>query len=103
MLIAFAFWRPVARVLRLSPWELHESNIKQTAASEAASVISGGLVAPIPAYLLFTGDSGKGGPASGWAGRAHRRRRPRPSSATGRAGSLSGRCLLWQTVSLPAV
>jgi uncharacterized oligopeptide transporter (OPT) family protein len=34
---------------------LHESNINQTVASAAASIISGGLVAPIPAYTLLTG------------------------------------------------
>lgn len=32
-----------------------ESNINQTTASSCASIISGGLVAPIPAYTLLTG------------------------------------------------
>ena len=66
LLIAFVFWRPVARLLRLPPWELHESNINQTAASAAASIISGGLVAPIPAYLLLTGDTLALAPLTAW-------------------------------------
>ncbi len=57
LLLAFAFWRPVQRVLGLAPWERFESNIAQTTASSAASIISGGLVAPIPAYLIMTGES----------------------------------------------
>ena len=34
---------------------LYENNINQTAASSATSIISGGLVAPIPALTLLTG------------------------------------------------
>lgn len=56
LLLAFAFWRPWTRLWSRSPeWGLYESNINQTAASSAASIISGGLVAPIPAYLVITG------------------------------------------------
>lgn len=57
LLLAFAFWRPVQRLLALAPWERYESNIAQTTASSAASIISGGLVAPIPAYLIMSGES----------------------------------------------
>ena len=55
LLLAFAFWAPVTRLLRLTPWTMLESNINQTAASSAASIISSGLVAPIPALALMTG------------------------------------------------
>ena len=57
LLLAFAFWRPVQRLLGVAPWERYESNIAQTTASSAASIISGGLVAPIPAYLIMSGES----------------------------------------------
>jgi len=55
LLLAYAFWVPLCRALGLARWTLLESNINQTAASSAASIISGGLVAPIPALALFTG------------------------------------------------
>lgn len=55
LLVGFAFWQNLARVLRRPAWTLHESNINQTTASSAASIISGGLVAPIPAFTLLTG------------------------------------------------
>jgi len=57
LLLAYAFWRPLARLTGAPAWQLHESNIAQTGASAAASIISGGLVAPIPAYLLITGET----------------------------------------------
>lgn len=56
LLIGFALWQGlVGRRNNRSAWTLHESNINQTVASAAASIISGGLVAPIPAYTLLTG------------------------------------------------
>ncbi|MCQ4312361.1 OPT/YSL family transporter [Pseudomonas stutzeri] len=55
LLVGFAFWQSLARFFRRPAWSLHESNINQTAASSAASIISSGLVAPIPAYTLITG------------------------------------------------
>src|SRR3546814_10736775 len=45
-------WRLAGR-----QWGILENNINQTAASSAASIISGGLVAPIPAWQLITGNS----------------------------------------------
>ncbi|MGR8950013.1 MAG: OPT/YSL family transporter, partial [Gammaproteobacteria bacterium] len=57
LLIAYAFWQPVTRLFGSAPWGIYESNINQTAASSAASIISGGLVAPIPAYLMISGRS----------------------------------------------
>jgi len=55
LLAGLAFWRAAERAARAAPWTMKESNICQTAASAAASIISGGLVAPIPAYTLLTG------------------------------------------------
>lgn len=56
LLVGFALWQGLARHRNnRSAWTLHESNINQTVASAAASIISGGLVAPIPAYTLLTG------------------------------------------------
>lgn len=58
LLIGFGFWQGMAkRAGQGQAWTLHESNINQTVASAAASIISGGLVAPIPAYTLLTGES----------------------------------------------
>ncbi|GAB6390215.1 OPT family oligopeptide transporter [Stutzerimonas marianensis] len=55
LLVGFAFWQGLARSWRGADWTMQESNINQTTASSAASIISGGLVAPIPAYTLITG------------------------------------------------
>jgi uncharacterized oligopeptide transporter (OPT) family protein len=55
LLLAFAFWVPITRAFGLAPWGMLESNINQTAASSAASIISSGLVAPIPALAIMTG------------------------------------------------
>jgi OPT family oligopeptide transporter len=56
-LLGYAFWKVAADLLHLEPWSLQENTYNQTTASAAASIISGGLVAPIPAYTLLTGDS----------------------------------------------
>ncbi len=56
LLVALAFWRLLERTAGVPQWTLKESNIGQTAASSAASIISGGLVAPIPAYALISGE-----------------------------------------------
>jgi putative OPT family oligopeptide transporter len=67
LLLGFGFWQGVAaRTARGHAWTLHESNINQTVASAAASIISGGLVAPIPAYTLLTGDALAAGPMMAW-------------------------------------
>lgn len=56
LLCGVGFWQFSFGRVRQSPeWTLHESNINQTVASAAASIVSGGLVAPIPAYTLLTG------------------------------------------------
>lgn len=56
-LLSFAFWRSAERIAGVRPWGMLENNINQTAASSAASIISAGLVAPIPALTLLTGKS----------------------------------------------
>lgn len=53
-LLGFAFWQALAP-LGVRGLGLHENNINQTTASSAASIISSGLVAPIPALTLVTG------------------------------------------------
>lgn len=54
-LLAAALWGLAQRFARARPWALLENNINQTTASSSASIISGGLVAPIPALTLLTG------------------------------------------------
>jgi uncharacterized oligopeptide transporter (OPT) family protein len=66
LLAGLAFWRAAERAARATPWTLKESNISQTAASAAASIISGGLVAPIPAYTLLTGRAFDPWPLAAW-------------------------------------
>ncbi len=67
LLVGFGFWQGVAARVRKGPsWTLHESNMNQTVASAAASVISGGLVAPIPAHTLLTGEALPAAPMMAW-------------------------------------
>ena len=56
-LLSMGFWGLARRSVgdRVPPWGLLENNINQTAASSAASIISAGLVAPIPALTILTG------------------------------------------------
>ncbi|WP_134724088.1 OPT/YSL family transporter, partial [Pseudomonas viridiflava] len=63
----YGIWQGLARRSSTQlPWTLHESNINQTVASAAASIISGGLVAPIPAYTLLTGQQLDAIPMIAW-------------------------------------
>ena len=66
LLVGFAFWQGLAKGLGRPAWSLHESNISQTTASSAASIISSGLVAPIPAYTLITGQQFDTLPLMAW-------------------------------------
>ena len=66
LLLALALWRVLERVARVPHWTLKESNIGQTTASSAASIISGGLVAPIPAYALISGEQLAALPMMAW-------------------------------------
>jgi uncharacterized oligopeptide transporter (OPT) family protein len=54
-LLSYAFWKIVERLRPVRPWGMLENNINQTAASSSASIISAGLVAPIPALTMLTG------------------------------------------------
>ncbi len=56
-LLAFGFWRALNRAGHTAPLALRENNINQTAASASASIVSGGLVAPIPALTMLTGQT----------------------------------------------
>lgn len=53
-LISYAFWQKMP-VVRRSNFTLLETNITQTSASAAGSILSAGLVAPIPALTILTG------------------------------------------------
>ncbi|MCQ4286672.1 OPT/YSL family transporter [Pseudomonas stutzeri] len=66
LLVGFAFWQSLTKMLGRPAWTLHESNINQTTASSAASIISSGLVAPIPAYTLITGQQFETVPLMAW-------------------------------------
>ena len=54
-LVSYGFWQLSSKFFRTRDWAQNESVYSQTTASAAASIISGGLVAPIPAYTLITG------------------------------------------------
>ncbi|REK06004.1 MAG: OPT family oligopeptide transporter [Planctomycetota bacterium] len=59
-LLSCGFWATARRVGgedRIAHWGMLENNINQTCASSAASIISAGLVAPIPALAILTGQT----------------------------------------------
>jgi len=56
-LLAFGFWGAMHRAGHTPALALRENNINQTAASASASIVSGGLVAPIPALTMLTGQT----------------------------------------------
>jgi putative OPT family oligopeptide transporter len=56
-LLGFAFWRLAEDLFHRPHWGRAENTINQTTASSAASIVSGGLVAPIPALTLITGQT----------------------------------------------
>jgi putative OPT family oligopeptide transporter len=66
LLLGYLLWRLLLRAGTDRPWALLESNISQTTASSAASIISGGLVAPIPALALVSGLVLAPGPLMAW-------------------------------------
>ena len=55
LLLASGFWTLLARLRGGSRLLPGEANIMQTAASSSANIISGGLVAPIPALAMLSG------------------------------------------------
>jgi len=54
-LLSYAFWRSLEGLFKTRNWGMLENNINQTAASSGASISSAGLVAPIPALTMITG------------------------------------------------
>lgn len=58
-LLSFGFWNGLHQLSgrRVRHWGILENNINQTACSSAASVSSAGLVAPIPALAMLTGQT----------------------------------------------
>lgn len=65
-LLSYAFWNGLHHFGRARPWGLLENNINQTAASSAASILSAGLVAPIPALAMLTGETLPFGLLAAW-------------------------------------
>jgi uncharacterized oligopeptide transporter (OPT) family protein len=59
ILLAFALWKVVGGLSfgRMRPFNVLENNINQSACSAAAAVSSAGLVAPIPALTMMTGEA----------------------------------------------
>jgi putative OPT family oligopeptide transporter len=56
-LLAFGFWQASVRAFRVPAFGVLENNLNQTAASAGAAISSAGLVAPIPALALLTGQT----------------------------------------------
>lgn len=56
-LIGFALWTTAQKTIGTAEYGLLENNINQTTASSAASIVSAGLVAPIPALTILTGQT----------------------------------------------
>lgn len=56
-LLSFGFWELSRVLFRTRKWNILENNLNQTAASAAASISSAGLVAPIPAWTILTGET----------------------------------------------
>jgi putative OPT family oligopeptide transporter len=55
LLLAAGFWALLAQLRTAGHLGAGEANIAQTAASSSANIISGGLVAPIPALAMLSG------------------------------------------------
>ena len=56
-LLSYGFWGGLHKLAGTPKWGLLENNINQTTASAAASIAGAGLVAPIPALTLLTGQT----------------------------------------------
>ncbi len=56
-LLGFAFWQVASRVAKRRPFGIAENTVAQTGASAGASISSAGLVAPIPALTMLTGQT----------------------------------------------
>jgi putative OPT family oligopeptide transporter len=56
-LVAYGLWQLLAQSGKIRGLNIYETNISQTAASAAASITGAGLVAPIPALTMITGQT----------------------------------------------
>lgn len=56
-LLGYGFWQLLKLTRRVEGFSILETNINQTAASSAAAISSAGLVAPIPALTMLTGQA----------------------------------------------
>ncbi len=56
-LLGFAFWQITSRIAKSEPFGIAENTVAQTGASAGASISSAGLVAPIPALTMLTGQT----------------------------------------------
>jgi putative OPT family oligopeptide transporter len=56
-LVAYGIWQLLAQTGKIRGLSIYETNISQTAASAAASITGAGLVAPIPALTMITGQT----------------------------------------------
>ncbi|MEZ4271164.1 MAG: OPT family oligopeptide transporter [Myxococcota bacterium] len=65
-LLSHGFWQSLHRSVKTRAWGMLENNINQTAASSGAAIIGAGLVAPIPAYTMLTGQQLSWGQLSLW-------------------------------------
>ena len=66
LLLASGFWALLARLGRTAALAPGEGNIAQTTASSSANIISGGLVAPIPALAMLSGGNLPGPQLTAW-------------------------------------
>ena len=66
LLIASGFWTLLARFKLGRSLAAGEGNITQTTASSSANIISGGLVAPIPALAMLSGSNMPAGQLVAW-------------------------------------
>jgi uncharacterized oligopeptide transporter (OPT) family protein len=66
LLLASGFWALLARLSSGAPLAPGEGNIAQTTASSSANIISGGLVAPIPALAMLSGQNLPGPELTAW-------------------------------------
>lgn len=56
-LLGFGAWQLIRATTRARPFGILENNVNQTAASAGAAISSAGLVAPIPALTMLTGQA----------------------------------------------
>jgi putative OPT family oligopeptide transporter len=66
VLMAFGFWKIVNFIFRGKEFTIYENNMNLTVASAAGCISSAGLVAPIPALTMLTGQTLTWGPLALW-------------------------------------